>query len=1443
MMAASYAIDYFAAKGTKVAPIDKGRFDDLRVTGSDYGATIPIVIGRMRLAPQIVWHKPIRTVTTTSPGQAGGKGAPHPPSPGTVNYQYFTSLMMMVCQGPLANGIRRIWAGTKLIWNLPGADGAFGHYEAEAPENTLTNASLTTSTDFSGGQGVELNTSTGAVQFNAVVGFGSATEFGFAYIASGTRNITIHVNGTLVKTITVPGNNGALSWYTASDIDIPEGSNNTVKITNTSSSGGALLYVDRLQTSEEAIGSPDPVPTGLIDPANPLVDDDPETPFRNYNFAPAANASGTVSATVAAGGNARVRTYPGTQTQEIDALISSELGAGAQAYRNRACFMLEEYEIEGGNTNFQSFFLAEVDEGTRTVDVAVEKLFALVGTAASKLDVTGLSSLQFKGCVINSRAEARGVLDALQIAYNFDFVEADGKLRAVVRGSGPVVTIPQAELRARDVGAQAAAGVVAITRVEERTVPRAVSVNFIDQTNKYQNGARQAQRSVGLTQDLDTVSLPVVLAPDEAQAIASRLLYSRHLERKRFEWATTWKYLHLTPTDIVDLQTPEGTHRVRITEVQASLLGVVKFKGVQHAASVYAQPRGGVARGGEELPIVETPANTFVAFLDIPPLRPEDAEVGYYVAVCKRKSGRWDGAVLYKEDPSGDLQHVISFDSQATMGKALTALKSEGAPSVFDPTATFDVGLYSGELSSIDELTANATTQNLFALGDTDKTELAQFLTATPITTVYPYAACYRLSNIRRYMLGTDYLAGRRSTLVCHWANKSGVTEAADGTLSKTGATAAWDSGASCSERFRASESVTVEWTLADVAAAARMFGLALDSDADTATLSELFYSWYVYQTTATVYESGSSTGVTATVAAGDRLSVRLNRDGSVEYLKNDVSVATSSRRTSAETLWRPDCSLFTQNATVKLPRLLFPTNYDTRARREVSWDSLTNCESRDGGLIKLRGASGSYDAGASSVEVISDGGGYVEWTVPSTGAAFAVGLSDADASTALSDIRFAIVLNGSAQAAAYIDGTLQATPGLWSVAAGDKLKVACEEGVIRFYHNEQLKLQTATSFTYPLRVDASLSTSALATGAILFQREGHYAGELFVLMDGAVKFRKEDATEVGAPRNYRAATVGQDATTTEERVFRLTGNTIKPFPVTDVGGVRNDASDLFVSFRPRAWHWGVLPNVNTPEQKFWVEVLDSVSNVVRRIPVARASYVPAVFDRFTGTTSPGSGGTRTANTVRGPQYAGSPSSAVVAVSQQQVTAEGDWLEFAPAFGAVSGFGGTVDNGMLIELVQAANPYAAADYYLQISTYNNTLKAGSYRPGTGFVQEFSGDSSTFFNGPRVRVLLTSTGVQFFKDYSTTATAPFHTSPRQPTGPYLLRVTVYDAGGTLSNPQWYEVQNMNIGDQNYGVVYTSALQTLDFGSNQSAVKVRIFQEAPIVGRGHEVEHTL
>jgi len=79
---------------------------DLRIQTSQYGTTIPFVVGKQRVAGNIIWAAAKKTYESKS---RAGKGGPT-----TVSTGYTQSMLIALCKGPIL-GISRVWADGKLI--------------------------------------------------------------------------------------------------------------------------------------------------------------------------------------------------------------------------------------------------------------------------------------------------------------------------------------------------------------------------------------------------------------------------------------------------------------------------------------------------------------------------------------------------------------------------------------------------------------------------------------------------------------------------------------------------------------------------------------------------------------------------------------------------------------------------------------------------------------------------------------------------------------------------------------------------------------------------------------------------------------------------------------------------------------------------------------------------------------------------------------------------------------------------------------------------------------------------------------------------------------------------------------------------------------------------------------------------------------------------------
>jgi hypothetical protein len=120
---------------------------------------------------------------------------------------------------------------------------------------------------------------------------------------------------------------------------------------------------------------------------------------------------------------------------------------------------------------------------------------------------------------------------------------------------------------------------------------------------------------------------------------------------------------------------------------------------------------------------------------------------------------------------------------------------------------------------------------------------------------------------------------------------------------------------------------------------------------------------------------------------------------------------------------------------------------------------------------MKAGGCGGCPDAGAISAQSISSGDGYVEFSVPESGALRFIGLSAGNAGTDPAEIRFAMRLQGGnleiRESGAYRTET--------SFAANDLLRIAYAGGAVQYSRNGSVFYTSATRPAYPAIVDTTL--------------------------------------------------------------------------------------------------------------------------------------------------------------------------------------------------------------------------------------------------------------------------------------------------------------------------------------------------------------------------------
>ncbi len=111
-MAGSYIDNALFSSSGKSRVLEGPRLTDLVVTSSTEGVAIPRLYGRARIGGQVIWAKDIReeVVTQKSSGGSGkGLGGSSQPANASIEYRYYATFAVALCEGEIT-GLGRVWA-------------------------------------------------------------------------------------------------------------------------------------------------------------------------------------------------------------------------------------------------------------------------------------------------------------------------------------------------------------------------------------------------------------------------------------------------------------------------------------------------------------------------------------------------------------------------------------------------------------------------------------------------------------------------------------------------------------------------------------------------------------------------------------------------------------------------------------------------------------------------------------------------------------------------------------------------------------------------------------------------------------------------------------------------------------------------------------------------------------------------------------------------------------------------------------------------------------------------------------------------------------------------------------------------------------------------------------------------------------------------------------
>ncbi len=347
------------------------------------------------------------------------------------------------------------------------------------------------------------------------------------------------------------------------------------------------------------------------------------------------------------------------------------------------------------------------------------------------------------GMVLDARQPARAGLEALLTAFRLDAVESDGRLCFRPRGAAPVATVAVDEVLAPG-GDEAA---LTVTRTPDAELPGQVDVLYRARAADWQRAVQTARRAAQAGRAPRTVALPLALSDARARALADMLLFEAWAGRERLRFRLPADYAWLEPGDGIVLEDGPRRRALRLIGTESDLLGLLCEAVSDDAAVLEARPAAAAPHvAGQALAGL---AETELFLLDLPPLRDEDGDGGFYAAASwtRAEGRRWPGAGLYRsDDGSGGAYHLLgAVPGPAVWGRCVEALPP-GPTAYWDEAARLRVVLRQGELESA-AAPAVLAGANAALVG----AEIVQFRNAVLVA-----EATYELSGLLRGRRGSE---------------------------------------------------------------------------------------------------------------------------------------------------------------------------------------------------------------------------------------------------------------------------------------------------------------------------------------------------------------------------------------------------------------------------------------------------------------------------------------------------------------------------------------------------------------------------------------------------------------------------------------------------------------------------------------------------------------
>lgn len=439
---------------------------------------------------------------------------------------------------------------------------------------------------------------------------------------------------------------------------------------------------------------------------------------------------------------ADIRVYTGAESQTADALIAADVGAAnCPAYRG-LCYLVFEGLQLADFANRIPQITAEIEAGDADLARTLHSLASRAGVPSTD---AASAARPLTGYALARPVSARAALEELMLAYALVGAAVPGGVALKPRGVAALGGMDAEAFGARAED-DADADRWTMARAEENALPRELTLTYMDPGRDYQPSTVRSTRQDGSGLAKAAYDIAVVLDAADAKARAEQAHRDLWASRNTVENLTLPPtFATLQPGESLEVVLAGRLRRLNVTRTTVAASGLVEIAAAVEQGVTWL-PRTATADPGS-LPVQHIPhvVPTTLHLLDLPILRAEDDDAGFYVA-AGGPSG-WRAAAVLRSGDGVTYEEIAYLDAPAVLGTCQTTLPS-GPWTYFDAASTLDVLLLNPEqeLNAVSEAEVLAG-GNVALVGE----EIIGFRDAVLIA-----PGTYRLSGLLRGRLGTD---------------------------------------------------------------------------------------------------------------------------------------------------------------------------------------------------------------------------------------------------------------------------------------------------------------------------------------------------------------------------------------------------------------------------------------------------------------------------------------------------------------------------------------------------------------------------------------------------------------------------------------------------------------------------------------------------------------